>query len=377
MATQTKDYYRTLSVAENASAEEIKKAYRKLAKQYHPDANPNDPSAAERFKEVSEAYAVLSDEQKRKQYDQMRKFGAFGARAGGGFSSRGAGTGPGPAGAETRGGFSFEDLGGIGGFGDLFGSIFDVGGRRRGRTQGPQRGQNVEFVVEIPFETAVRGGKLPISVPVTEECPTCGGNGARPGTTPVTCPECKGTGTVTFGQGSFAVSRPCPACYGRGTIAPDPCPTCQGQGQLRQQKQIQITVPAGVDSGSKLRLSGHGERGAGGGPPGDLIVTFRVQPHHFFTREGLDIHVTVPINIAQATLGSRIRVRTVDDKRVVLRIPPGTQSGTRFRIKGQGVEKGGRRGDQFVRVNVTVPAKLDEQEENLMRQFAEVAELKY
>ncbi|HEV2130413.1 MAG TPA: molecular chaperone DnaJ [Longimicrobiaceae bacterium] len=378
MATQTKDYYRTLSVAENASAEEIKKAYRKLAKQYHPDANPNDPSAAERFKEVSEAYAVLSDEQKRKQYDQMRKFGAFGARAGGGFDPRGGGARPGPGGAETHGGFSFEDLGGIGGFGDLFGSIFDLGGRRRGaRSQGPQRGQNVEFVVEIPFETAVRGGKLPISVPVTEECPTCGGNGARPGTTPVTCPECKGTGTVTFGQGSFAVSRPCPACYGRGTIAPDPCPTCQGQGQIRQQKQIQITVPAGVDSGSKLRLSGQGERGAGGGPPGDLIVTFRVQPHHFFTRDGLDIHVTVPINIAQATLGSRIRVRTVDDKRVVLRIPPGTQSGTRFRIKGQGVEKGGRRGDQFVRVNVTVPDKLDEQEESLMRQFAEMAELKY
>ncbi len=378
MATQTKDYYRTLGVAENASAEEIKKAYRKLAKQYHPDANPNDPSVAERFKEVSEAYAVLSDEQKRKQYDQMRKFGAFGPRAGGGFGQRGPGTGPGAA--ETRGGFSFEDLGGIGGFGDLFGSIFDLGGRRRGagaRSQGPQRGQNVEFVAEIPFETAVRGGKLPVSVPVTEECPTCGGNGARPGTTPVTCPECKGTGTVTFGQGSFAVSRPCPACYGRGTIAPDPCPTCQGSGQIRQQKQIQITVPAGVDTGSKLRLSGQGERGAGGGPPGDLLVTFRVQPHHFFTREGLDIHCTVPINIAQATLGSRIRVRTVDGKRVVLRVPPGTQSGTRFRIKGQGVEKGGRRGDQFVRVNVTVPASLDEQEERLMRQFAEMAELKY
>ncbi len=375
MATQTKDYYRILGVAENASAEEIKKAYRKLAKQNHPDANPNNAAAAERFKEISEAYSVLSDEQKRKQYDQMRKFGAFGgfgARPGGGFGRTGAGAGA----AEGAGGFSFEDLGGIGGFGDLFSSIFDRG-RRRGRAQGPQRGQNVEYAVEIPFELAVRGGKLPISVPITEECPTCHGSGARPGTTPVTCPECKGTGTITFGQGSFAVSRPCPACYGRGTIATDPCPTCEGQGQVRRQKQLQITVPAGVDTGSKLRLSGQGEPGPAGGPPGDLILTFRVQPHHFFTREGLDIHTTVPINIAQAALGSKIRVRTVDGKHVVLRIPPGTQSGTRFRIKGQGVEKGGRRGDQYVRVQVTIPDKLDDQEERLMREFAKVAELKY
>ncbi len=378
MATQTKDYYRTLGVAENASAEEIKKAYRKLAKQYHPDANPNDPSAAERFKEISEAYTVLSDEQKRRQYDQMRKLGAFAGRGAGGFGGfgqRGAGAGGGTAGGAT-GGISFEDLGEGGGFSDLFSSIFDFG-RRRARPQGPQRGENVEYAVEIPFELAVRGGKLPISVPVTEECPTCNGSGARPGTTPVTCPECKGTGSVTFGQGGFAVSRPCPACYGRGTIATDPCPTCAGQGQIRRQKQIQITVPAGVDTGSKLRISGQGERGPGGGPPGDLLITFRVQPHHFFSREGLDIHTTVPINIAQATLGSRIRVRTVDGKHVVLRIPPGTQAGTRFRIKGQGVEKGGRRGDQFVRVQLRVPEKLDEQEERLMRDFATAAELKY
>lgn len=385
MQTVTKDLYQLLGVAENASGEEIKKAYRKLAKRYHPDANPNDPSAAERFKEVSEAYSVLSDEGKRKQYDQMRKYGAFGGFGGFGTGTARGGAGrpgqrpPGaPGGTGASGGFSFEDLTG-GGLGDIFSTIFDIGKKRGagGRQQGPQRGQNVEYAVEIPFTLAVRGGKLPITVPVTESCATCGGNGAAPGTTPTTCPECRGSGTVTFGQGGFAVSRPCPACYGRGTIPTDPCPTCHGQGQIRQQKQLQITVPAGVDTGSKLRLSGQGEPGAGGGARGDLIISFRVQPHRFFSREGLDVHCTVPINLAQATLGSRIKVRTVDDKQVVLRVPPGTQSGTRFRIKGQGVEKGGRTGDQFVKVTVTVPEKLDEKEESLMREFARAAELKY
>jgi molecular chaperone DnaJ len=382
MATQTKDFYRILGIAENATPDEIKKSYRKLAKQYHPDANPNDPSVTERFKEISEAYAVLNDAEKRKQYDQMRKFGGFGFPGGGGGPfARGAGPrstgapGGGP-GARTEG-FSFEDLGGMGGLGDIFGSIFDLGGRRRARPQGPQRGQNVEYAVEVPFELAARGGKLPVSIPITEECATCSGSGARPGTTPTTCPECKGSGTVTFGQGGFAVSRPCPACYGRGTIPTDPCPTCNGQGQQRRQRQIQITVPAGVDDGSKIRLSGQGERGPGGGPAGDVIIAVRVKQDRFFSREGLDVHCTVPINIAQATLGSRIRVRTLDGKRVVLTIPPGTQPGTRFRIRGQGVEKNGRRGDQFVRVQVRVPEQVDAKTADLMRDFARESELKY
>jgi molecular chaperone DnaJ len=377
MPSATKDLYKLLGVAENASAEEIKKAYRKLAKKFHPDANPNDAGAADRFKEISEAYSVLSDADKRKQYDQMRKYGAFGGFAGAGARG-GPGARPGPGGGTgAQGGFSFEDLSG-GGIGDIFSSIFDFGKRRTGtRQQGPQRGQTIEYAVEVPFTLAARGGKLAITVPVNETCPACTGSGAAPGTSPTTCPECRGSGTVTFGQGGFAVSRPCPACYGRGTIPTDPCPTCHGQGQLRQQKQIQITVPAGVDTGSKLRLSGQGEPGAAGGARGDLIVTFRVQPHRFFSREGLDVHVTVPINVAQATLGSRIRVRTVEGKQVVLRIPPGTQSGTRFRVKGQGIEKEGQRGDQLVRVNVTVPDKLDAKEESLMREFARAAELKF
>lgn len=382
MSTQTKDFYRILGVAENASADEIKKTYRKLAKKYHPDANPNDASAAERFKEISEAYAVLSDEDKRKQYDQMRKLGAFGGFGGaggmGGFG-RHPGGAPGAGGAAgSTGGFSFEDMGDVGGLGDLFGSIFDFGRRRGGaREGGAQRGENVEYAVEIPFELAVRGGKLPITVPITEDCGTCHGSGARPGTDLTTCPECKGRGSIVFGQGGFAVSRPCPACLGKGKVPTDPCPTCQGRGQLRQQRQIQVTVPAGVDTGSKIRLPGQGEKGPGGGAAGDLLVTFRVQPDRFFSREGMDIACTVPINLAQATLGSRIRVRTVDDKRVVLRIPPGTQSGTRFRIKGQGVEKDGRRGDQYVRVQVTVPEELGDRERKLMEEFAEAAGLKY
>ncbi|MDQ3556978.1 MAG: molecular chaperone DnaJ [Gemmatimonadota bacterium] len=371
MATDTKDFYRILGVAENASTDEIKKAYRKLAKQFHPDANPNDAAAAERFKEISEAYSVLSDEEKRKQYDTMRRYGAFS----GGFGGGGAPRGTGAPGSAEPGGFSFENLGDVGGLGDLFGSIFDSG-RRRGRSRGPQRGENVEYAVEIPFRTAARGGRLPITIPVTEDCSTCGGSGARPGTSVTPCPECKGTGTIIFGQGGFAVTRPCPACYGRGSIATDPCPTCRGQGKVRRQRQIQITVPAGVDTGSKLRLAGQGEPGGAGGAPGDLLVTFRVVPDRFFSREGVDVHCTVPINIAQAMLGSRIRVRTLDGK-VDLRIPPGTQNGTRFRIRGQGVEKAGRRGDQYVRVNVAVPERLDKQEEALARQFAEAAELKF
>ncbi len=381
-ATTTKDYYQVLGVPETATPEEIKKAYRRLAKQHHPDANPDNPQAADRFKEVGEAYSVLSDAEKRKQYDQVRKnpFAGFA-----GFGHRPAGAG-GPGGAshggfgQQGGSFSFEDLGDMGGLGDIFSSIFDLGKRRRGRggrTAGPERGRDVEYVVEIPFATAARGGKLPITVPVTEECATCGGTGSAPGTKPQTCPECKGSGTISFGQGGFAVSRPCPMCLGRGTVPTQPCPTCGGQGQVREQRQIVVTIPAGVDSGSKLRLSGQGERGPGGGPPGDLLLTFRVKSDRFFRREGLDIYSTVPINLAQATLGSKIRVRSVDGKKVALRIPPGTQSGTRFRIPGQGVEKGDRRGDQYVQVKIIVPETLSPEQEELMREFAEMSNLRY
>ena len=378
MSTQTKDFYRVLGVAENASQDEIKKAYRKLAKQYHPDANPNDAAAAERFKEISEANSVLSDEDKRKQYDQMRRLGAFGGL--GGFRP-GAGR-PGGAGAPGGGQtFTFDDLSEFGGgIGDIFGSIFDFGKRGRGGaapTGGPERGENIEYAVEIPFRTAVRGGKVTIQVPVTEDCATCGGNGAAPGATISTCPECQGKGTVTFGAGSFGVTRPCPACAGKGKVPSQPCPTCSGSGQVRRQRSVNVTVPAGVENGSKLRLAGQGERGAAGGQPGDLVLTFRVEPDAFFSRDGLNVECTIHVNLAQAVLGSKVKVRTVDGQFVVLKVPPGTQPGRRFRIKGMGVEKSGRRGDQFVKVQVDVPETLDEPARKEFEEFAAAAGMRH
>ena len=376
-----KDYYNVLGVPEGAAADDIKKAYRKLAKKYHPDANSGDPQAAERFKEVGEAYAVLSDEAKRKQYDAMRKnpFGNFGF--GGGQRPSGAR----PAGAYTTTGetsFSFEDLGDLGGLGDIFSSIFDRGGKRRQqRAEGPGartvRGRDVEYLVEISFKVAMRGGKVQLTVPMTDDCSVCNGTGAAPGARLQTCAECGGSGNITFGQGGFAVSRPCPVCLGRGQVPSERCSACGGSGQVSENRQILLSVPAGVDTGSRLRLSGQGEKGGAGAPPGDLIITFKVQPHHFFRRDDLDVHCTVPINLAQATLGSKIRVRTVDEKKVALRIPAGTQSGTRFRIPGQGVEKSGRRGDQYVQVKVDVPATLTPEQERLMKEFADAAELRY
>jgi molecular chaperone DnaJ len=373
MASGGKDFYRILGVSEKASQDEIKKAYRKLAKQYHPDANPDDPAASERFKEVGEAYGVLSDAEKRKQYDQMRRFGGIGFGGRGGGPQR-----PGPGAPPGGGSFSFEDLQGFGGLGDLFSSIFDRGGRRTGERRSERRkGQNVEYVVDIGFETAVSGGKISIEVPITEECATCSGSGAAPGSGLTTCSECGGSGTVSFGQPGFAVKRPCPACFGRGRIPEKPCPSCAGRGEVRQNRKIQITVPKGTDEGTRLRLSGQGEKGVGGGPPGDLLITFRVKPHRFFHREGLDIHVTVPINVVQAALGSKVRVRTVHGKKVILKIPPGTQTGTRFRIRGQGVEKGDRLGDQIVEVKVEVPEKLSDEERQAMEQFATTAGLRH
>jgi molecular chaperone DnaJ len=373
-AATSKDYYQVLGIAENAAADEIKKAYRRLAKQYHPDANQGDPKASERFKEIGEAYAVLSDQKRRAQYDQMRKYGAFG-----GFG-RGGGAGAGG----QAGGIRFEDidLGDLagGGLGDLFSSIFDFGRKRRGATgareSAGQRGRDIEYTVDISFALAARGGRITITVPIEDECGTCRGSGNEPGTQSRTCTECQGKGSITFGQGGFAVSRPCPACMGRGQIPTQPCRVCAGTGRVREQRQIAINVPAGVDTGSRLRLSGQGERGTGGGP-GDLLIVFRVKPDPFFQRDGLDVVASVPINLAQATLGSRIRVRTVDGRRVALRVPPGTQSGTRFRIAGQGIAKGDRRGDQYVQVKVTVPEKLDPEQERLMREFAEAAQLRF
>jgi molecular chaperone DnaJ len=364
-----RDFYSVLGVSSTATADEIKKQYRRLAKQFHPDANKNDPKAADRFKEISEAYTVLGDAEKRKQYDEMRRLGAYD------FTS-GASRGPGPGARSSGGGtFRFEDfdVGGLGGLGDLFGSIFGS----RGRQRGPEQGPSVETTLDVPFRVAATGGKLPLALEVAEACDTCGGSGAAPGAKVETCPECGGRGTISFGQGGFSVNRPCPMCLGRGAIPTERCPTCGGTGDVRTRKRVMITVPEGADTGTRVRLKGQGGRGRNGGQPGDLFITFRVQPDRFFRREALDLIATVPINIAQATLGSKVSVRTLRGSKVSLRIPPGTPSGKRFRIRGQGVRKDGATGDLIVEVQIVVPEELTSEQRELMEKFADVGGLRH
>ena len=362
---QQKDYYQVLGVGESAGADDIKKAYRKLAKKYHPDASPGNKTAESRFKEITEAYSVLSDADKRKQYDRLRKYGAFG-----GIGSSGAGR-PRPGGAGPGAGEQFEglDFGGFGGLGDIFSSIF--GGEKREEAQA-----SVETVVTIPFRVAALGGKVPIVVPVTESCPTCRGSGAAPGATLTTCGECKGSGQISFGYGGFAVKRPCPNCRGKGRIPSERCRTCDGAGEVRVERRLMVDVPAGSDSGTRLRIKGKGAQGPAG-ISGDLMVAFQVEPDRFFTREGNDVHCSIPINVAQAALGTRLKVRTLDGKHVVLKVPAGTQPGRKFRIKGQGIEKNGSRGDQIVEVAVQVPARLSPEQETRLKEFADAAGLKY
>ena len=378
---QGKDYYAVLGVSASASADEIKKQYRRLAKRHHPDANKSDPKAAERFKEISEAYNVLGDEEQRKKYDEMRRLGAFG-----GFGPRppgGPGAGPrprpgagapGPEGAST---FEDFDIGGLGGLGDLFSSMFGGGSRGGARARGPEKGQDIEAHVDIPFRIAATGGEVPISLEMNEECATCHGTGGAPGAKLSTCPECKGRGTVSFGQGGFAVNRPCPMCLGRGQVPDKPCPTCGGSGEVRAKRTIHVAIPPGADTGMRLRLSGKGGRGAAGGAPGDLYISLTVLPDRFYKREGLDLVATVPLNIAQATLGSKVSVRTLDAKKVTIRIPHGTPAGKRFRVRGQGIEHNGSRGDLLVEVTIVAPEKLTPEQEKLMKEFAEAGGMKY
>ncbi len=362
MASQ--DFYKVLGVAESASADEIKKAYRRLAKKFHPDANPNNPSASDTFKQVSEAHAVLSDPEKRKKYDQMRRLGAFEPRRPGSGGMRTGGGQP------TAEGFDFGDFGSMG-LGDIFSSIFG-----RGRRETP-RGESLETTVEVPFRTAALGGKVPVTLTVNESCPSCGGTGAAPGATLSTCPECAGRGTVSFGQGGFAVNRPCPMCRGRGKVSSEKCGTCVGAGEVRRDRQIMITVPPATDNGTKVRLKGQGAPGSGSAPAGDLLVTFQVQPDRFFRRDGLDVICDIPLNLAQALLGSKISVKTIDGRKVVLRIPPGTQPGRKFRIKGAGIVKGGQKGDQLVAIDVKIPETLTSEQEALVKQLADAGGMAY
>jgi molecular chaperone DnaJ len=371
-----KDFYSVLGVSKSASAAEIKKSYRKLARELHPDHNPGNAEAEERFKAVSEAYDVLADDKKRKEYDEMRSLfgaGAFrrGARegAGGGFDpgdlfgnfgNFGGGTGTADApGSDRR-------FGGAG-FSDLFGSIFSGGGAR---PRGPARGRDVEAEVTLGFADAVRGVTLPLTLRAPGICDTCHGSGAKPGTQPRTCPVCHGSGLITRNQGSFSFSEPCRECQGVGTIVDEKCPECHGTGGVTKTRTLNVRFPSGVADGQRIRLAGRGEAGERGGPPGDLYVLVRVRADDLFGRSGDDLTITAPITFAEAVFGTDLRVPTMDGA-VTLRVPPGTPNGRVLRARGRGVPKRtGGAGDLLVTVEVVVPQALTDEARDALAKFA-------
>lgn len=356
----SKDFYKTLGVGKDASQSDIKKAYRKLARDLHPDKNPEDRKAEERFKEVSEAYAVLSDEKKRKDYDEARSM--FGG--GGGFRFPG-----------TGGGTNLGDLfggGGTGNLGDLFGGLFNRGGgqststgTRRGR-----RGADVESEVSISFDDSLNGVTIPLRLTGEAPCPACHGTGAKTGTVPRICPSCEGTGHVSRNAGGFAFAEPCPECRGRGLVVDNPCLTCHGSGRGTSTRTVQTRIPSGVKDGQRIRLAGKGAPGEGGGPSGDLYVVVHVLPHPVFGRSGDNVTVTVPITFTEAALGAQIPVPVPGGRAVTLKIPPGTANGRTFRVRGRGVpRRDGSHGDLMASVDVVVPAQLSEQARAALAQF--------
>lgn len=359
-----KDYYAVLGVSKDASSDEIKKAFRKLARQLHPDHNPGDDKARERFKDVSEAYSVLSDADKRKEYDEARSL------FGGGMFRRGARMDEASAGAGGSA-FDLSDLLGnasnrAGGFSDLFGSFF---GGRRG-TSAPARGRDIEAEVSIGFGDAVRGTTLPLTLRTPGVCDTCHGSGAKPGTTPRTCPLCKGSGLTTANQGAFSFSEPCKECQGVGTIVDEKCPECHGTGGVTKTRSLNVRLPAGVSDGQRIRIRGKGEPSARGGTPGDLYVLVHVKADDLFARKGDDLTLTVPVTFAEATLGADLRVPTLDGV-VTLRVPPGTPHGRILRLRSRGVPKrSGGNGDLLVTVEVTVPVDVPEEARKALAEFA-------
>jgi molecular chaperone DnaJ len=349
-----RDLYEVLGVSKTASPDEIKKAYRKLARQYHPDKNPGDASAEERFKEVQGAYDVLSDAEKRKAYDQngFRAFGGEGA----------------------PGGFTF-DFGDLGDLGDLFGGLF--GGRSRGGRGGAprgERGRDIEVAVNVSFEDALRGLETTIPVELETACPTCHGTGAEPGTAPVICPECRGRGVVSESQGPFALSHPCPRCHGNGTVIEKPCTTCGGSGRQRRTKRYKVRIPAGAKDGTRIRLKGKGEAGLGGGPAGDLFVVTRVAPSPLYERRGADLVIDVPVTYAEAALGAEIQVPTPDGP-ISLKVPAGSENGKLLRVRGRGAPKLNEsgRGDLLARLRLTVPKKLTKAEREAIENLRKVS----
>jgi len=357
-----KDYYEVLGVPKNANGAEIKKAYRKLAQKHHPDANAGDPKAEERFKEVSSAYDVLGDEEKRAAYDRVREMGA------GGF---GAGfPGAGGTGSEGPGGFRYETVD-VGDLSDLFGGMF---GGSRGRARRPQarqrRGADLETEVRLSFDDAMAGVTIPVTLDGPAVCTTCHGSGAAPGTHPVICATCGGSGQVAVNQGFFQMEQTCPTCSGTGRTIETPCPTCHGSGAVRRSRTVKVKVPAGVKDGARIRVAGRGEPGGPGGQPGDLYVRVRVGEHPVFGRKGDNLTVDLPVSYPEAALGANVKVPTLNGP-VTLKVPAGTPSGKTFRVKGKGAPRRGGHGDLLVTVNVDVPKKLSKREKELLGELRE------
>jgi molecular chaperone DnaJ len=348
-----RDYYEILEVAQNASETDIKKAYRRLAMKYHPDRNPGDSDAEARFKDAKEAYEVLSDPQKRSAYDQFGHAGVDPSQGGGG-------------GGFGRGGGDFSDI-----FSDVFGDIFG-GGRGESRAF---RGSDLRYRMEVTLEDAVTGVEREIRIPTQVRCETCEGSGAAPGSKPDTCSTCQGHGEVRVQQGFFSIQQTCPRCSGSGQVISDPCKRCRGNGTVADHKTLNVRIPAGVDSGDRIRLSGEGEPGEQGGPAGDLYVEVAVKAHPIFSRDGADLRCEIPVSVTTTALGGEIEVPTLDG-RVALRVPAGTQSGKVFRVRGKGVKpvRGGPQGDMLVRVNVETPINLTSRQKELLEELADTLE---
>ena len=357
---EKRDYYEVLGIQKGASEDEIKKAYKKLARKYHPDMNPGDKEAEEKFKEVNEANEVLSDPEKKARYDQF------------GFAGVDPNYGAGAGGGAYGGGFDFGDLGDI--FGSFFGGGF--GGGQRRNPNAPQRGESIRASVSVSFTEAAFGCEKSVTLERSEQCPTCKGNGCAPGTTPEICPDCHGTGTVQTRRqtpmGVFASNGPCRKCGGTGRLIHQPCPDCRGTGAVRKRKTIKVNIPAGIDHGQTISLRGQGNAGKNGGPAGDLLITVMVQPHELFRRDGVDVFCEAPITFAQAVLGAELEIPTLDGK-VKYSIPEGTQTGTVFRLKGKGIPvlNGRGRGDQYVTVTIETPRNLNKEQREALRRFSE------
>jgi molecular chaperone DnaJ len=359
-ATAKRDYYEVLGVERGASEAELKKAFRKLARKYHPDVNPGDKSSEQKFKELNEAYEVLSDAKKKQQYDQ---FGHAAFEQGYGA---GPGAGPGFEGFARQGGFNAGQGQGFEGFEDIFGNLF---GGRATRPRGPQQGEDVTYAVEIDLEDAIFGKPLQVDLRREVMCSTCKGSGSQPGTSPQTCPTCKGAGVLAQGRGFMQFSQTCPACRGEGTINPNPCRTCGGSGNIPKTDRINVKIPAGVDNGSKVRVSGMGSPGIHGGPPGDLYIITKVRPHFYFERKGDNLYSEARVTVKEAALGDKIELPSVDGM-VRVSLPSGVQTGQQIRLTGKGVPHlGGGRGDHYVTIKVVTPTGLSEQGNELLREL--------